>query len=172
LLSSSGVETEVTLTWLENGQQHDRREGARYWHLRVSNARRWSPAHQTQVVLLSVEEPDADGANVVVWTGDVPFRWRHQEVFPTLRTIGPDASADLCSVVKGKWLQLQTLIAPNNLEVIRRGPTTFTVSVQARSNEGDSSVVRFRIAWDGKWQDGAQEMQRHLVITRLDGSVA
>lgn len=172
LLSTSGEKTQVTLSWVENGQQLDRREEARYYHLHVTNARRWSPAHQTQIVLLAVEEPDASGRSEVVWSGDVPLRWRHQEVFPTLRTVGPDTCADLCSVVRGKWLQLQTLIAPHNLDVVRRSPTTMIVSIQARSNEADSNIARLKIAWDGKWHDGAQEMQKHLVVTEVSDSVA
>jgi hypothetical protein len=68
-------------------------------------------------------------------------------------------------VVKGKWLQLHTLIAPNNLEVVRRTACTLAVTVQARANESDSSILRLKIHWDGHWEDGAQEMQRHLVVS-------
>ncbi len=91
---------------------------------------------------------------------------------PTLRTIGPDAYADLCSVVKGKWLQLHPLVAPNNFQVVRREPLTFVVTVQARSNETDSAPLRLQISWDGGWHDGAQEMRRHLSMELLDSAVA
>lgn len=165
LADPRGELTEVRLAWTDGGQTHERSEAARYYHLRVSNARRWSPAQQVQVVLLRVEEAGADGEWVSVWSGDIPLGWRHQEVLPSvLRTIGPEAWVDLCSVVKDKFLQIHPLIKPNNLETVRRVPTSFIVTVQARGNEADSEPLRLQISWDGNWHDGAQEMQRHLAV--------
>jgi len=33
--------------------------------------------------------------------------------------------------------------------------------------EADSPVIRIKIAWDGKWSEGAREMRRHLAIEVL-----
>ncbi len=162
--SPDGEKTRVRLKWLENNVEKERWEEARYYHLRVWNARRWSTANQVQVVLLRVEEPDAGGQYHVSWVGDVPLGWRHQAVFPTLRTIGPPAHVDLCSIVKDKWLQVHTLIAPFNLDVVRRGATRLALTVQARSDEADSLILRVEVSWDGQWHDGAAEMGRHLVL--------
>lgn len=167
LADAAGELTTAHLTWMDNNQLQERRELARYYHVRVSNQRRWSPAQQVQVVLLRVEEPGADGSLVAAWTGDIPLGWRHQEVFPTLRTIGPDTCIDLCSVVKGRWLGLHPLVIPNNLQVVRRDPSTFVVTIQARGNEADSDPLRLQISWDGQWHDGAQEMQRHLSVKEV-----
>jgi hypothetical protein len=172
LADSKGERTRARLRWIEGETPMERDEDARYYHLKVWNVRRWSPAQQTQVVLLRVDEPDAGGVFVPIWTGDIPLGWRHQAVSPLQRTVGPEAFADICSVVKGKWLQLHTLIQPNNLETVRRGACNLVLHLQARSNETDSAIVRVRITWDGSWVEGADEMMRHLKIEELRDPVA
>ena len=167
LLNPQGEKTRVRLTPPQGTDADSRMEDARYYHLRVSNTRRWSPANQVQVVLLRVEEPGPNDAFQITWTGDIPLGWRHQVLFPPSRTIGAEADVDLCSVVKDKWVELHTLIAPFNLEVRRRSPSTLVLYVQARGNECDSPVLRIRIAWDGKWHDGSEEMRRHLIVEQL-----
>lgn len=172
LANPQGEKAQVKLTWVENGVQKERFEEARYYHLAVRNDRRWSPANHVQVVLLAVEEPGANGRFVTVWTGDIPLGWRHQQVYSGPRTIGPTGHVDLCSVVRTKWLQLHPLVIPLNLEVIRRTSANMILHVQARSNESDSAVVAIRVSWDGQWQDGAAEMQRHLVVRAVKDDTA
>lgn len=164
LVNQDGERTRVRLKWIENEVEQEREEDARYYHIRVSNARRWSVANQVHVVLLRVEEPGADGQFALSWTGDVPLGWRHQQVYPILRTIGPPSDVDLCSVVKDKWLQLHLLVVPYNWEVKRRTRTRLLLFLQARSDEADSTILRVEVSWDGQWHEGAQEMQRHLVL--------
>jgi hypothetical protein len=45
------------------------------------------------------------------------------------------------------------------------------LSLQAQAAESDSPVVRVKITWDGKWEDGAKEMRRHLFLEPL-GDIA
>lgn len=168
LLNPDGEHTTVQLSWPEDGVVRERSEEARYYHLQVSNGRRWSPAREVQVVLLQVEEPGPDGRLHVTWTGAAPFIWRHQEVHAALRTIGPDADADLCNVVKGKWLALNLMVHPFNLESRRHGACTLVLTIRAQGNEADSTTLRLKIAWDGQWSDGAHEMRRHLAIEALN----
>jgi hypothetical protein len=167
-----GEKTKVRLTWVENDVEKERWEDARYYRLCVSNDRRWSPANQVQVALMRVEELTAGGALAVSWAGDVPLTWKHQQLYPVLRTVGPASDVDLCTVVKGKWLQLHPLIVAHSLAVVRRGPTKLVLSVQAQSNECESNVLRVAVSWDGNWHDGAQEMTRHLTIKVVDDAVA
>lgn len=153
----------------ENGVQHERVEDARYYRLWLSNGRRWSPANQVQVVLLRIEQPSSDGGRfITTWTGDVPLTWTNQPLYGLLRTIGPPAQIDLCTVVKGKWLELHPLLQPNNLTRQYRQPTKLILSIQAKSNEVDSPVLRIQVSWDSQWHDGAQEMAQHLVVKVLD----
>src|SRR5688572_16068307 len=69
LLNPDGEMTRCRLQWqAENGEITGRTEDCRYYHLRVSNARRWSPASQVQVQLLQMEEPAANGELQIAWT--------------------------------------------------------------------------------------------------------
>jgi hypothetical protein len=139
-------------------------DDVRYYHLRVSNRRRWSPATDVQVCLTRIEEPGRDGHTQVTWVGNVPIRWRDQELVPLLRTLGSAADCDLCRVEKSKGLFLMPLILPNNLIAHRSGKCHLVVHLQARSNQADSEVVRIGINWDGRWENGDKEMQQHLQI--------
>jgi hypothetical protein len=144
-------------------------EHVRYYHLHISNDRRlWSPADHVPVFLIRIEEPDAEGLFQLVWSGDVPMRWRDQEFFPVMRTIGPAAHADLCCVGEDKWLRLLPLFAPRSLETIKRGSCRIAASVQARSSRVDSPITRVDIAWDGLWERGDSEMRRHLKIKVME----
>lgn len=141
-------------------------EPVRYYHLRVANSRRWSPANGVSVVLLQLEEPGPDGQLQIKWTGDVPFGWRHQQLFPIARTIGAQADIDLCSVTESRHLQLHLLLTPFNLQAMRTQACDMVLSLQARGNQVDSDVLRLRIAWDGKWEQGVAEMRSHMVVSK------
>lgn len=119
------------------------------------------------VVLLQVEELGPDGDFQIRWTGDVPFGWRHQQLFPISRTIGAQADIDLCSVTQSGRLQLHLLLTPFNLETVRSQATTMVLSVQARGDQTDSTVFRVKIAWNGKWEQGTAEMRNHLVVKKM-----
>lgn len=164
IANAKGVKTIVRLTSPDGSE---RNEDGRYYHLRVANERRWSQASQVQVFLVRIEEPGPDEAFNVTWSGDVPIKWRLQEIFPPARDIGPAADCDLCSVVKNKWVQLHPLIQPFNLNTTKREACRFVVTLQARSTEADSPFIRIQIAWDGRWEDGDHEMQRHLTLRVL-----
>jgi hypothetical protein len=167
--NAEGVRTPVLLQWQSEQGLQQRTEDGRYYRARVKNLVRWPNATQVQLYLLRIEEPGPDGTLQLTWFGEVPLQWTHQEIYPLDRTIGPPADFDLCSVVKGKWIQLHPIIFPENLphQCQWRNPTTLVVTVQARGNEGQSPLSRFQIAWDGKWEDGQVEMSRHLVVKAL-----
>jgi len=162
-----GVPTPVQLT-SPNGES--RMEAGRFFHIRVTNSARWPAATQVQVNLLRIEEPGPDGGWQMKWAGEVPLRWSLQEIRPLTRVIGPAALCDLCSVVKGKWVELHPLIVPHNLAELarRREKVQMIVTLQALSAEANSDLVRFKIAWDGGWKDDEAEMEEHLVIRAVD----
>ena len=82
-------------------------------------------------------------------------------------TIGPSAECDLCSLVRDKFLRLETIIKPTELPGEWREPVVAIVYLQARSVEVDSPLIRVKIAWDGKWEDGNLEMTNHMVVEQL-----
>ena len=164
LKNTHGSKARVRLAWVENSEPRERGEDSRYYHIVVSNSRRWSPAHQVQLYLLQVDRPGPDGEFRPSWVGEIPMNWRHQEVHPTVRTIGAAADCDFVSVVKGKWVELLPLIQPFNLDKQLRGPGVFVATLQARANEADSDPIRLQVSWDGQWHDGDVEMASHLVV--------
>lgn len=170
LRNPSGEKTKIR--WNEQTQQglKEMMAEVRYYHVRVSNQRRWPSATQVQVYLMLVEEPGPDSKPQITWSGDLPIQWVHQAINPLSRTIGAAYSCDLCSVVKDKYVQLHLLVSPHNLPVQRPGPMQLILSLQARGNEGVSAISRFQIAWDGKWADGDHEMMRHFVVRDITGT--
>lgn len=84
-----------------------------------------------------------------------------------MRTIGAPFDADLCNVIKGKWVQIMALLVPHSLKDKRRERGTFTLYLQARGAEADSPIERFQVSWDGGWHDGDTEMQKHFKVEQL-----
>lgn len=169
LLSREGEKARIVIASVdqETGQTKTREEDARYYHIRVSNSKRWPAATQVQIHLLRVEEPGPDDQFRVTWAGDVPLRWRHQDIHPLARTIGHDADCDLCCVVKGKWLELTPLVAPLNLNAKHRGTTRMRILLQARAVEADSELLHIEVSWNGQWADGDKEMAGNMVVKEL-----
>jgi hypothetical protein len=107
----------------------------------------------------------------MTWVGEIPMRWAHQEVNPLVRDIGHPFDCDLCSVVKEKWVELHPLVVPHALTARRREACSLIVTLQARGLEADSNLARVKIAWDGRWADGAEEMTRHMSVTTVESSI-
>jgi hypothetical protein len=163
LLEEYGEKTIAVRQIKENLSMDDE---VRFFHLTVRNERRrWATAHQVQVFLVGIEQPGPSGEWQVTWTGNVPMRWRDQEITPFTQTIGAPVDCDFCMV--GKFepvLSLMPLLAPNNLKVHWQGPCKFMTRLQARSTEKDSDELYIQVAWDGKWEDGDIEMKKHLTV--------
>ena len=164
LENNHGEMTMITLEWQTTDGMQRRTEEARYYHLVVRNERKWPSSTQTQVFLKQIEQPGPDGVLQIKWTGELPIQWTHQSLYPIARTIGPAATCDICSVVKGKWFQFHPLLVPNNFQLHYRDPCTVVASFLIKGNEGESKIYRFQLSWDGKWADGNQEMSQHFVI--------
>ena len=154
----------------EEAQVGDDRRPARFYHLKVTNERRSSPARRVQVYLLQVEIPRADGEFQGAWAGAVPIRWRLQEFHPLARDIGPAADCDLCSVVRASdavqnnQLRLYPLVAPHTMQTVFEQATRLRLTFQAQAIEADSKLLRVEITWNGEWADDARRMAGHLVV--------
>jgi hypothetical protein len=165
LVSAAGESITETLTWVSDGKPASRQRKARYYHLRVSNRRRFPVAHETQLAIEAIEMPGPDGTPHVVYRGPVPLTWRHQSLYPTARNVGPAAEAHLFAIDEDDDLKLMPLVVPNNFVQKQRGPMRMWVTVAAHALECDSQPVRVAIAWDGKWEAGEAEMLKHVRFT-------
>jgi hypothetical protein len=141
----------------------------RMYYLRVYNATtaRWPQVKDVRVLLLRIEEPDAAGNQLkTLWAGEMPLRWAHQEVNPFAKSVGPEALCELLNVVEDKWIELQTLVKVIGFPLDkRREPLkNWVITVQARGLEADSPARKFRLSWNGKWNEGENEMVGNLVL--------
>ncbi len=134
-----------------------------FYRLRVSNIRVWPVVTNVQVYLLSIEELN-DGSLVESWSGEVPLRWQHQEIYPVARTIGTPINCDLCAAVNDGNFFLYPIVTPNNLRNQRMSPIHLVLSFQARSDQCLSPIIRIKIDWDGEWDAADAEMQKHFQI--------
>jgi hypothetical protein len=139
---------------------------ARYYQLRVKNVRpgRVPAAHEAQVLITRVEQPDAAGQPILVFGETVPLGWVRGEVYPLLRTIGPAVDASLFWVGADGAFAFLPIVWPNHFPKPVKGAATFWITVQAQSIEADSRPLRLKIVWDGQWQPGASELAKHLIV--------
>jgi hypothetical protein len=144
---------------------HPQQIDSRWYHVRVENERPWSRANFVQTFLVRLEEPDASGAYQSVWLGELPIRWRRQELKPLTATIGYHGDdGDLCAVRRDGHLELLPLLRPYTPKTEWPGSHRMIVTLQARSIECASNLLRVEISWDGQWQDDEIAMSRHMVV--------
>lgn len=173
LKSPSGVLTPVNLTAPDGTVST---KPGRYYHIRVTN--KGAVATNAAVYLTSVMLPSAGGGWHQAWTGEVPLTWSHAELYGAFRSIGlTPVDADLISLVKDKWVELCVLIRPNALphDSIQpvlpgrwRDKMQIVVTVQVKATEGQSEPLLVHIEWDKSWQDGDEEIKRHLSIRPIN----
>ena len=140
---------------------------SRYYHVTVQKPRRWAPVHRVRVYLKRVEQVGADQEFYQIWEGRAPISWAHAIVFPMEQDIGPDRDANLCSVLKGKWMELHPLIQMFSLDHRFRDEAHIRVTLQAEGTELDSNELVVEIHWDGNWSDDSTQMKGHCSIKQV-----
>jgi hypothetical protein len=142
----------------------------RWYHVQVMNKRRMSRATDTQVYLLAVETQNAAGQPVRRPTGAIPFGVRHEVFVRPGRIIGPPVEWDFCNVAKevpprgGPIFSLRTVVAPTDITTQMAEPFKMAFTLQARSIEKDSNLLRVEVSWNGQWADDTDQMANYLVI--------
>jgi hypothetical protein len=142
-----------------------------WFHVRVSNSRRWSPVTGLHIMLISIEAPDAAERWQFVWKGQCPLTWRH-EPSQAPKSVGYDAECDLCYVLKEpRGLRLSPMNRGQVEDTFRPGAIRIALTVQARGIEADSPPLRLELSWNGQWSDDASQMRRNFVIgTAVDSA--
>jgi hypothetical protein len=164
-----GVYTPETIgTLTGNVVTEQRQREARYFHVRVMNASKVCQAHRVDVYLLSVVEYGGDGAVSRKWIGEIPLIWQHQAQMPGPRTIGNPANVDVFAVNSDGALKLQPLIQPLNLQRQYHEPCHLILTVQVRSDDGNSPEVRLLVRWDGQWERDSEVMAKHVEFRIVD----
>ena len=163
VVSEAGVEASVYLS--RHPDHPDQFTDGLWYHVKVSNERRWNPATDVYVYLVSIEEEDAAGVFQPIWFGNAALSWRH-ETPPKPKKIGSSAECDLCHILKEPLALYLSPIFPASVN-----PSKFAkkcriaLILQAKSTEADSDRCRFKISWNGEWPDRAN-MSQSLVINQ------
>lgn len=139
----------------------------RYYHLTVSNARQWAPARNVIVVIRRVQKELENGEWNTTYVGVMQLAWRSRvEISPP--TIGGSRECDLCYVADKSKLQVSVgSHDPEKIGAKLEGKGRFRVDVAAEAENGQSEVKSFEISWDGKWEDGDEEMSKHLAVKEV-----
>jgi hypothetical protein len=176
LLNEHGEAVTTTLSTFSNNEEVSRRsEQSRWFHLKVSNPRRKADAvNGVTVRMLRLAVKGADGRYHPKWRGSVPVVWQFEGDSDTSRprVVGTDSIADLCSVVKDKWLDFHLRFSPNDFPThfkADEAPVDVRVTVQACGDEVDSDEITFHVFWDGKWESGELEMRKHFYVKVVEG---
>ncbi len=176
IITKSGASTMVasgmTASQLAQSQVQQYTRPARYYYVSVRNARGWPIAHDVRILITRLERPDPGGRPTTVWTGEIPLGWEHAAIHPASRTVGRPARADLAVAAQDptevserrNQLHLMPVIEPNNFQRSYYTATQFWLTLIGTSNETDSPPLRLEMAWDGQWEAGDSEMERHLKI--------
>lgn len=142
----------------------------RYYHLRVTNGRKWSPAHNVRVLLAKVFQPAADGSWVDrSFSGPLQLTWQFPQFHVQFPSIGPDDVSDLGCIQRGRRFSLTPYVIPNNFNGFVEANQSIRVEVVAVADNGQSKPNLIEIAWNGNWSDEAGEMSRHLVVKEVTG---
>jgi hypothetical protein len=143
---------------------------ARYYRLRVTNGRKWSPAHNVRVLLTNVFQAESNG----LWVDrslNVPLQltWQFPDIHERYPFIGHDGVSDLGRIVKGQQFCLTPYVIPNDFNYFVGPHQTVRVKVMAVADNGKSEPALVEITWNGNWSDDAEEMHRHLVVAEVTG---
>jgi hypothetical protein len=139
---------------------------ARYYHLRVTNSRRFAPANNVRVVLTGLARPDATGAFQWRWlSGPLQFTWQHADSIAQFPRVGPPQNADLGHVMQQGGFDLSLTSRPIGFGTYLMGmQQQMIIEARAQSDEAESPPIRVKIAWNGQWSDDTLEMAGHLML--------
>jgi hypothetical protein len=115
----------------------------------------------------AVEGPGPSGQPRQVFRGPLPLVWKHQQVYPSARTVGARAVADFLAISEQPSLSILTMITPNSWPVDYFKPTKMWITLVAKSSECDSEPIKVEIAWNGQWEPGETEIKKHLSIAAV-----
>lgn len=151
------LDNEGTLTYITDGTP------GRYYKLKVSNSRKWSPAINVRVILKKILKPAADGTLAPqVLSGPMQLTWMW--LLPQYPTIGPEEICTFGNLIKGQNFILSPYVKPNNFVGFITPNQNMLIEVQAVADNVESRSLYIEISWDGKWSEDTKQMQQHLVV--------
>lgn len=144
---------------------------SRYYHLRVSNKKRWSQATNVRIVITGLARPAADGRLVSQpLSGPLQLMWRFTNFHLLYSIVGPDDICDLGHLFRGDNFRLTPYVFPSNFTGILDPNQRMRVEVKAVGDNAESKPICIDISWDGNWSDDTLDMAKHLVVKEVNCS--
>lgn len=165
----------VTLRTPQNELAHFNDGPWWYYHLVVTNQRKWAPVRLVRVFVTSLKRQTGNDSNWVpaMQGGPVPLEWQYQRNSPLADdwlTIGPDKIWDLGRVKPGGPFTLSVVHFASNFQGTLVGPGKLRVGLMAIGETAQSPEFVIEISWDGRWAESAGEMGRHLVVKEVSNT--
>ena len=140
----------------------------RWYHLRVSNVRKWTKAINVRIVIIELTKPAADGSFIrQPLSGPLQLMWRLSHFHTLFSNVGPDDICDLGNIFRGGDFKLTPFVFPGNFEGTLKANQKMRVMVQAHADNAESQPLSIEISWNGIWKDGDFEMSQHLVVKKI-----
>src|SRR5258706_4339912 len=140
---------------------------SRYYHLRVSNKKRWSQATNVRIVITGMKRPAADGIFVnQPLSGPLQLVWRFNALHPLYSIVVPDEICDLGYLKRDDKFLLTPFVVPTNFNQFIGPNEKVRVEVKALADNAESKPLSIDMSWDGIWSDDTIDMSKHLVIKR------
>jgi hypothetical protein len=137
-----------------------------YYHLRVKNGRRTSPASNVRLLLTGVQKKGPDDSwQERKFSGPVQVTWRWPQQIPQFATIGPDEHSTFARILEGSnTIELRLYWCPMNLIATISPHDKTRLHFKAVSDTTESKSLIVEIAWDGQFEQGTTEMGKHMVV--------
>jgi hypothetical protein len=142
-----------------------------FYHLKVSNSRRWATAKNCRVVLKEIYRRGPDQQfHQVPLPVPVQFVWAPSEFTPPMVNISSEQVMDFGYLSEGSTRFTPTLVVVlNDFKgfVAANECVRFALQIVADGYLAQSYQV-FEVAWDGKWNENLEEMENSLRIRELN----
>ena len=138
-----------------------------YYHIKLTNKRRWSPAEHVRVLVTGIEKKRPDGTYFPEsLVAPLQLTWAYPQFHELLPTIATNDVCDLGFLDEdAQRFNLSLYVVPHNFRGYVKPNQSMRVSIVASAHNYESkSPLVLEISWDGTWSDNMDEMQRHLVI--------
>lgn len=157
----------VTTLTVQAGNQTARLP-AIYYHLKVTNGRKWSAVHNCRVFLKQLHRRGPDGEfHAVLLVVPLQYVWAPAEWAPIEQSFATEAVLDFGRLVKGSNVFEPTFyVTSANFQgfVAANEAVRYTLQIVAE-NYGEISEQIFEVAWDGNFSENLDQMR--LVIKEI-----
>lgn len=137
----------------------------RYYHLEVSNSCAWVFAKNVQVYVNQIDRINPANEWIKTYeTGPIPLAWQYAAHCPETINIGKERYCDLGHICESQEFVISTRFVPAGFDGTLKQQQRMRVHLVAVADNAKSSPMKLELAWDGKWDDGTDEMARHLSV--------